>query len=433
MLSKDGSRGLSWFVAALTALLMASPAIAQNNGNAVKLLNTIPVPVTSANNTAGGLYSYDISWVDHRTQRYYLADRSNNVVDVIDARDETFVKQISANPKFAGFTGSTAKSGPNGVVTFAQYLFVTDANSRVVTINLTNDSTVADVSTGGATGLRADELAVDSFGRFLLVVNNADNPPFATLIGINLGNGALTVGSRITFNNANVGFDATNGAEQPVWEPITGKFYLSIPEVNSVTNTGGIARIDPFSGKVEALYPVYNCSPAGLAVGPHSNLLVGCNTVFDTTGKVWSGTDSNTAAPIQVIVDAFSGAVLRVIPGVGVGDEVWYNQGDDTYYTASSGSPQAPSEVVASTALTAQGAAIMGVIDAEAQALVQLVPTLNVPAVTGTSAHPAGTAHSVAANGKTTHVFMPLAANNVFPSCTTGCVAVFGRGASPGY
>ena len=98
MLSKDGSRGLSWFVAALTALLMASPAIAQNNGNAVKLLNTIPVPVTSANNTAGGLYSYDISWVDHRTQRYYLADRSNNVVDVIDVRDETFVKQISANP-----------------------------------------------------------------------------------------------------------------------------------------------------------------------------------------------------------------------------------------------------------------------------------------------------------------------------------------------
>jgi hypothetical protein len=68
MLSKDGSRGLSWFVAALTALLMASPAIAQNNGSAVKLLNTIPVPVTSANNTAGGLYSYDISWVDHRTQ-----------------------------------------------------------------------------------------------------------------------------------------------------------------------------------------------------------------------------------------------------------------------------------------------------------------------------------------------------------------------------
>jgi hypothetical protein len=114
-------------------------------------------------------------------------------------------------------------------------------------------------------------------------------------------------------------------------------------------------------------------------------------------------------------------------------DEFWFNEGDDTYYTASSGSPQAPSEVVASTALTAQGPAIMGVIDAESQSLVQLVPTLNVPAVTGTNAHPAGTAHSVAANGKTTHVFMPLAANNVFPSCTTGCVAVFGRGASPGY
>ena len=135
MLSKDGSRGLSWFVAALPALLLiASPTLAANDGNAVRLLNTIPVPVSSANNTAGGMYSYDISWVDQRTQRYYLADRSNAVVDVIDARDETFVKQISANPKFAGFTGSSSKSGPNGVVTFAHYLFVTDANSRVVAI-----------------------------------------------------------------------------------------------------------------------------------------------------------------------------------------------------------------------------------------------------------------------------------------------------------
>jgi hypothetical protein len=52
------------------------------------------------------------------------------------------------------------------------------------------------------------------------------------------------------------------------------------------------------------------------------------------------------------------------------------------------------------------------------------------------SGQPAATrsqSHSVAANGKTAHVFMPLAANNVFPSCLTGCVAVFGRGASPGY
>ncbi len=64
-------------------------------------------------------------------------------------------------------------------------------------------------------------------------------------------------------------------------------------------------------------------------------------------------------------------------------------------------------------------------IDAFSKTLDQLVPTLNVPAVAGR--HPAGTAYSVAANAETNHVFVPLAANNVFPDCLTGCIAVYGR------
>src|SRR5207244_2903985 len=96
----------------------------------------IPVPASESNNTAGALYSFDISWVDQSTQTYYLADRSNAVVDVADAKTDRFVKQISASPPFKGFTGSNATSGPNGVVAAFPWLFVTDANSRVVTIDL---------------------------------------------------------------------------------------------------------------------------------------------------------------------------------------------------------------------------------------------------------------------------------------------------------
>jgi hypothetical protein len=115
------------------------------------------------------------------------------------------------------------------------------------------------------------------------------------------------------------------------------------------------------------------------------------------------------------------------VPGVGVGDEVWFNSGDGNYYTASSTSPLRPTEVIGGTALTAQGAAILGVIDARDQVLKQLVPTFNVPAVTtGPLAHAASTAHSVAANASNNHVFVPLGANNVFPNCLTGCIAVFG-------
>jgi hypothetical protein len=87
-----------------------------------------------------------------------------------------------------------------------------------------------------------------------------------------------------------------------------------------------------------------------------------------------------------------------------------------------------PTEVVAGTPLTAQGAAILGVIDARDQALKQLVPTFNVPATTGPTAHAASTAHSVAANAGNNHVFVPLGANNVFPGCVTGCIAVYGTG-----
>ena len=132
---------------------------------------------------------------------------------------------------------------------------------------------------------------------------------------------------------------------------------------------------------------------------------------------------------------AASGSVL----GVGAGDEVWFNEGDGHYYTASSGSPLVPLAITPARppvgtatpapVLTAQGAAILGVIDALSHTLEQLVPTLNVPAVVAPAPnpHPAGTAHSVAASAGTNHLFVPLAANNVFPDCLTGCIAVYGR------
>ena len=47
--------------------------------------------------------------------------------------------------------------------------------------------------------------------------------------------GRLSVLTRITFENA------TNGAEQPQFNPRTGKFYLSIPELDGITANGAVA------------------------------------------------------------------------------------------------------------------------------------------------------------------------------------------------
>jgi len=72
------------------------------------------------------------------------------------------------------------------------------------------------------------------------------------------------------------------------------------------------------------------------------------------------------------------------------------------------------------------------VIDAKDKQVLQLVPTFNVPAVppppAAPTVHPAGTAHSVAADAQNNFIFVPLAANNVFPDCLTGCIAVYSHG-----
>jgi hypothetical protein len=392
---------------------------------ALRLLTLAPIPGTSANTSGGAMYVFDISFVDQGTQTYYLADRSNAVVDVVDAKDGTFSKQIAANPPFKGFTGNNATSGPNGVVAAFPWMFVTDANSRVVTIDLRNDKTVSDVSTGGAAGLRADELAYAAEQGLLFVINNADTPPFGTLISVDKSTGKLTVGKRITFT------DATNGAEQPVWDPDSNRFYLSIPDTGASppTANGEVKRINPFSATVEANYPVQFCGPAGLALGPKQDLFIGCNLVFDTKGNLWSQSDTFPADPRDVIMDAKTGNIDATVFGVGAGDEVWFNRGDGNFYATGSGSPFRPLP-----AATASGSTPAGVVDAKDQRLLQLFPTYNVAAVTGTGGHPSGSSHSIAANARNNLVFVPLPANNAFLSpdakhnCLTGCIAVFWHG-----
>ena len=417
---------------------------------AVRLLKSIPVPV-SAFNTTNGTYSYDISYVDQATGVYYLADRSNKAVDALFS--ESIVTQIFPNnghAPFAGFVpcvppaGANDCAGPNGVVAAFPWLFVTDAPSRLLTFDLRTNppTTVSEVDLLGGDPTRADELAYDPKDGLILAINNASTPPVATLVAVDQVTGGLTLLKNI-FLDAAHGVDATNGAEQPVWDPGTKKFYLSIPRIGANPTVGGVLRIST-TGTVEAIYTVTFCSPAGLAVGPNKDLLVGCNTIWDELGGLWTGNadrDIHTAAPQLVILDAKTGAITANITGAGVGDEVWFNKGDNHYYAAASGSNLAPNAITparspngtATTApvLTAQGAATLDVIDALSETLDQRVPTLNVPAVLASSGdltpHPAATAHSVAADAATNHVFVPIAANNAVPNCLTGCITIYGR------
>jgi hypothetical protein len=427
-------------------LLVAGNAWAAEKGKkvetAVRLLSSVPIPL-SATNTGTGTFSFDISWVDQSDGTYYLADRNNQAVDALFA--ESIVKQIVPNNGHAPFAGisppafSTARAGPNGVVAAFPWLFVTDAPSRVLTFDLRQNPplTVSEVTTLAGEPTRADELAYDPKDGLILAINNASTPPFATLISVDQTTGALAVVKNIFFDAAH-GVDAQNGAEQPVWDPITQKFYLSIPQIGANPTVGGVIRIST-TGTVEATYPLTFCSPAGLALGPYDDLLVGCNTIWDTTGALWTGNADRrtaTAAPQLVIIDARTGKTTANITGAGVGDEVWFNKGDNHYYAAASGSNLAPNALfpgrppigtaTAAPVNISQGAATLDVIDALSETLDQRVPTLNVPADPAGS-HASGTAHSVAADASTNHVFVPLAANNAVPNCLTGCITIYGR------
>src|SRR5262249_24979896 len=141
---------------------------------------------------------------------------------------------------FRGFTpcsppaGANDCAGPNGVATAGHCLFVTDAPSRVVSFDTPTFTLVSSVKTDPTDPTRADELAVDPKDALVLAINNASSPPFGTFITFNPTTCTLTppdpATDRVIFDLAH-GVNATNGAEQPIWDPGTKKFYLSIPRI----------------------------------------------------------------------------------------------------------------------------------------------------------------------------------------------------------
>src|SRR3989442_6523682 len=81
------------------------------------------------------LRSYDISFVNPDRGEYYLADRSNAGIDVINTRKLTFKRTI---PGFVGIKLNKAgtavdnnHSGPDGVVTHGRWLYAGDGDSTL--------------------------------------------------------------------------------------------------------------------------------------------------------------------------------------------------------------------------------------------------------------------------------------------------------------
>src|SRR3954464_15056691 len=151
--------------------------------------NTETKCLTAVQIPGAPLRSYDISWVNPDRAEYYLADRSNAGIDIIDTRTLTFKRRIG------GFVGEVLSgpgvnndvSGPDGVATHGRWLYAGDGNSTLKVIDLNAPTAVAIKQTVPAPGgvNRLDEMALTTDGKLLLGANNADSPPFATLFRAN--------------------------------------------------------------------------------------------------------------------------------------------------------------------------------------------------------------------------------------------------------
>lgn len=355
---------VSMLAATVTSLsLLPGTALADS----IERVGTLHVP-------GQPLTVFDIGYVNE-DGIYALADRSNGAVDFFSAASGAFLGRARG---FAGINKAKGAhaGGPNGVVAVGPYQFwAGDGDSSVKVVDFRMKKVIASIPTHGKA--RTDEIAYDPRDHLIVAVNNADSPPFVTFISTR----TRKVLGRLELPHA------TQGAEQPLCDPATKLIYLSIPVIDHVDANGAVAVIDPRSHQLIRMLPVQKCMPAGLALGPHDSLLLGCSD---------DGVDAGFP-PHSVVMNARSGRIEASIP-VGGSDEVWSDLRNHRYYLA---------------AVANKGGPALGVVDSLTNRLLAAIAT-------------GPDAHSVAADGRTGKVFVPIRANAAMADCARGCIAVYG-------
>lgn len=350
---------------ALTAFALSAVAVALAQSREVSLVKGSP--------TNYGAFGFDISWVDSATQKYYLADRSNNAIDLVDAATDTFLGFIGKGQ----FTGSRPCpghpkdmrhcAGPNGVVTDdLGHVWAGDGAGNIVEADAAKPGApiLRKIATGGK--FRVDELAYDPIDKILMTSNDGDAPPFLTFVSV-------ADGSVLSQYKYPAGQD---GMEQPVWDPDTGWFYQNVP--------GDKNRIDVFdphklpnpikSFPVVCKGGALDLTLSGLAAGPKGRLMTACGSGGGLS------------------LDARTGKIGKTVPKVGDTDEVWFDPATNSYYFAHATEGEEGS--------SAAGA--VGVVDATTEEFVYEIPFQG------------GGVHSVAVNARNKHIFVPVYGKGIF-------------------
>ena len=408
-----------WLAALLVCTAVSAAAQCTGPGapatTQTKCLTAIAIP-------GNPIRSFDISWVDPDRGLYFLSDRSNSGVDIISTATNKFIGRAGGfvGIVLAGGAVNNNLSGPDGVVSRGKCLYAGDGDSTLKVFDISNPTKpvlVNTISTGG--GTRLDEMALTADGEFLLAVNNAEDPPFATLFAVDGDEdcGFVTKVAKITVDPSVIPPENGLSIEQPAWDESIQRFIVSVPIIANnttdppgcnfntnkppVTCSGAILVIDPKNLEnpiTDDFVPLVHCGPNGATIGPHGNDMEGC-TPNNQPGDLET-TIINTKTFKYVDVGNLTGS-----------DEVWFDEGSGRYYTGSSAMP---------------GGAVLGVVDGETNFLIEAIPQ-------------SSASHSVAADRRRHKVFVPQVApksvvgaggdvttvGQQICGTTNGCIAVY--------
>jgi DNA-binding beta-propeller fold protein YncE len=259
----------------------------------------------------------------------------------------------------------------------------------------------------GTTGFRADEGCVDT-EHGLYMISSPDAPvPFASFISTT----SQAVLATVLFTDPAGGSGAVAaGLEQCRYDPVTKSFIVNNDgtvanphgEVDSIPASSITALAPGATVAVSSLagvkaFPLGNCDPTGLDLGPGHEMIVECR-------------QGDAGSPLTtLIMDRTNGALLATL-AIGGGDQVAYDARTNRYFVAASrwhasGKNEAGGGCTATNACTP----VLAVINAATRTIASVIPTGN-------------NAHSVAADPNGGLVFVPHSSAGSPAGCST-CAA----------
>ncbi len=373
------------------------------------------VPVPGFDATTSHSYSFDVGIVTGG--RLYFTDRNNAAVQVYDAATNAFVGSIK------GFSGcnvggflcagkgfSNSRVGPNSIsaIPGTKLLFVTDVDAVRVVDTTTSPGTIVKTisfgTTGDGAGIRADAGCYNSDDK-IFMASSGGKQPFITFISAT----SQQIIAKITVDGGR--FDGSEGTETCRYDRATKSFFVNnggtkanprgelqaIP-ANLITPflkapmAAGTSRTLGSLGPTVLSYPLPNCGPTGLDLGPGTDIAVGCRQ-----GKAGE-------ALTVLILNRTNGAILATV-NAGGGDHLQYDAATNRYYNSSSrwrasGNNDAGGGCSAKNPCTP----VLNIIDAASRTVVARLPAGN-------------NAHAVAVDGVNKKVFMPISS----PDAPGGC------------